>query len=78
MSQSRGSGTQLKESANETPDNKKCPWCGGHLHPRENCPARDAKCRFYGKDGHFDKAGFRKKHGTKYKVRKQHNGNLRN
>ena len=69
-SQSRGS-KHLKKSDSMTHDNKTCSWCGGHSHPREKCPAKDVRCRFCGKDGHFEKACFRKKHKTKHKVRKK-------
>ena len=35
---------------------KTCPWCAGDLHSRENCPAKDAKCKFCRKKGHCEKA----------------------
>ena len=35
---------------------KICPRCAGDLHSRENCPAKDAKCTFCRKKGHYEKA----------------------
>ena len=35
---------------------KKCRWCAGGQHSRENCPAKEAKCDFCHKKGHYGKA----------------------
>ena len=75
-SQSRGGKAQLKHSGNKTEGKssveKKCPWCDGHPHSREKCPAKDAKVPILCMDGHFDKACFKKKFWARYKSRKQY------
>ena len=39
-----------------------CSWCDAETqHPRHLCPARHAVCQFCGKDGHFERACFRKR-----------------
>ena len=39
-----------------------CSWCDAEMqHPRHLCPARHAVCQFCGKDGHFERACFRKR-----------------
>ena len=35
---------------------KKCYFCGGNAHARNNCPAREAICHKCGKPGHFARA----------------------
>ena len=37
-------------------DRNNCTWCGGSKHPRDKCPAKDSKCNFCHKKGHFQKA----------------------
>lgn len=34
---------------------KRCSYCGGSMHPRYRCAARDASCHNCGKSGHFAK-----------------------
>ena len=46
-------GSRTKKSSNST---KTCPRCAGDLHSRENCLAKDAKCKFCHKKGHYEKA----------------------
>ena len=41
-----------------------CSYCGFDLHPRNKCPARDKKCNFCDKVGHFSSV-CRKKKGQK-------------
>ncbi|CAL8135979.1 unnamed protein product [Orchesella dallaii] len=38
----------------------KCKWCGGIRHRYENCPARNAKCNFCKRTGHYEAVCFRK------------------
>jgi len=40
---------------------KPCPYCSGDAHRREDCPAKNAKCAFCKKNGHFEKACIFKK-----------------
>ena len=50
----------------QTDSKKRCSWCNGNPHPREDCPAREAKCTFCQKKGHYEKACiFKKKCHTK-------------
>ncbi|KAL0840676.1 hypothetical protein ABMA28_015872 [Loxostege sticticalis] len=40
-------------SAATYPRQRKCFFCGGHVHPRKNCPALDKACQLCNKKGHF-------------------------
>ena len=39
---------------------EKCGRCLRPMHPKKNCPAKDAKCHKYGKTGHSQRACERK------------------
>lgn len=56
---------------NKRPEDKKsCVWCKGDIHPRDKCPAKDATCTFYSKQGHFERACLEKKGQDKEKKSK--------
>lgn len=42
-----------KQQTGRSPPSRKCGWCGKDQHPRERCPARNAKCRQCSKVGHY-------------------------
>ena len=66
---------QKNKSSTKKPSrkpDKKCSWCGGSPHSREECPARDAVCNFCEKDGHFEETCFKKKSLGKPKYKKHH------
>ena len=37
-------------------NDKRCPWCGGGTHRRDDCPAKEAECNFCHKKAHFERA----------------------
>lgn len=41
---------------NEGGEDKRCRWCGGDIHRRDECPAKETKCNFCHKKGHFERA----------------------
>ena len=45
-----------KQRQQHSQQKKKCTWCGGERHKREDCPAKDASCDFCNKKGHFQRA----------------------
>ena len=52
--------TILEEtSQKKTSTGKSCYWCAGNRHPRDQCPAKDAKCSSCNKKGHFAKICFK-------------------
>lgn len=57
------------KSQNKTVESNKkfCVWCGNNTHPRDNCPAKDATCRYCEKKGHFEKVCLKKKKYSKQK-----------
>ena len=57
-----------KPSGPSKPNKEHCRNCGGKSHPREQCPARNAKCHSCRKTGHFAKACLSKKQGTQKRV----------
>ena len=44
---------------------KSCIWCNGDIHSRNKCPAKNATCKFCGKQGHFERACMKKKEQAK-------------
>jgi hypothetical protein len=65
-SQKNGFKNRRQSKPRSEPDskpdrNKPCIWCNGDNHPRSKCPAKDAACKFCGKQGHFDRACLVKK-----------------
>ena len=46
-------------SGKKTVSGKSCYWCGGNLHSKNECPAKDAKCSSCNKKGHFAKVCFK-------------------
>jgi transposase InsO family protein len=64
-SRQRRSQPQSSSPPNTTPTHSAqkthCMFCGGDKHRREQCPARDAKCDFCRKKGHFQRSCFLKK-----------------
>ena len=60
QSQKKGFKRKQYSSKAKTSDDrstaKPCIWCKGNYHPRDKCPARNAKCQFCSKDEHFEKA----------------------
>lgn len=57
---SQRNGSRIKQHVQKpytykhsTSDNSKCMWCDGYQHSREKCPAKDSKCNFCSKIGHF-------------------------
>ena len=57
-SQKARTNAQKKSQSSRRQHNttKTCTWCKGDPHAHENCPAKDAKCTFCHKKGHFEKA----------------------
>ena len=58
---SQYNGAKIKKSSQtKSPGSfsqSRCVWCGSERkHPRERCPARNVKCDFCKKNGHFEKA----------------------
>ena len=51
-------GTRLKPE-------RKCMWCGGQLHKRQSCPAKDVTCNSCHKRGHFQAVCLSKKQVAK-------------
>ena len=44
---------QRDTTRRDTPPRRTCIRCGGDLHPRERCPAKDATCHHCRKKGHY-------------------------
>ena len=42
---------------------RSCAWCGNDRHARDDCPAKDANCRYCKNKGHFEKVCFKKQRG---------------
>ena len=59
------------KTGNKRSDRKKsCIWCNGDVHSRNKCPAKDATCKFCGKQGHFERACMKKKEQAKDQISK--------
>ena len=57
----------------KSPTKESCIWCQRENHPHDKCPAKDAMCKFCGKQGHFERACLKKKGQVKDKTsRHQH------
>lgn len=52
---------KLQPESKKTGEKKSCIWCKGDIHSRTECPAKDATCKFCGKEGHFERACLKKK-----------------
>ncbi|XP_072401065.1 uncharacterized protein [Diabrotica undecimpunctata] len=47
--------TAATNSTNSSRSGHKCFFCGGPIHSRKNCPARESICKYCNKKGHFAK-----------------------
>jgi transposase InsO family protein len=68
-----------KVNANPSTPNSKgvCGYCGRHMHERDKCPAKEAKCNLCGKKGHYSRV-CRKKKEVKSITVESSNGNEAN
>ena len=57
----RQQSTRKPRGHNNSQARKTCIWCKGDIHSRDQCPAKDARCRFCSKEGHFERACLKKK-----------------
>ena len=49
---------KAQEASSQHKDNsgeKRCRWCGRGPHRRDDCPAKDSKCTFCSKRGHYER-----------------------
>ena len=62
----RNQSTSESKTGNKRSVRKKsCIWCDGDVRSRNKCPAKDATCKFCGKQGHFEQACMTKKEQSK-------------
>ena len=62
QSQKNGSKhKQVSKHNKQQKPQKKCGWCAGEPHKKDQCPAKDVRCNFCSKKGHLERACIIKK-----------------
>ena len=60
-----GSGSK---HVHNRPKQTQCPWCGNEVHPRKQCPAKNANCQKCQKPGHWARVCRRDSHVNELQV----------
>jgi hypothetical protein len=71
------SNSKVNANPSTSNSNVECGYCGRHMHERDKCPAKEAKCNLCGKKGHYSRV-CRKKKEVKSITVESSNGNEAN
>jgi transposase InsO family protein len=55
------SNSKVNANPSTSNSNVECGYCGRHMHERDKCPAKEAKCNLCGKKGHYSRVCRKKK-----------------